>query len=119
MAKRNSFLERQQNEKNFYFDVGVQYGRQQIIDAMSLALHDPDVMQKDTFGKTRLLKLVNAIGDYIDRFQPAWEKRDDTDYYRAKLDAALSDAYGVELHDSFERRYEYSPEYNYTKGKWK
>lgn len=119
MAKRNSFLDRQQYEKGFYFDVGVRYGRQQIIDMMSLALHDPKVMGKDTFGKKRLLKVVNAIGDYIDQFQPAWEKRDETDYCREKLDAALSDAYGVELHDSFEKRYEFSPQYNYQKGKWK
>lgn len=43
-------------------------GRQQIMDMMSLTLNDPDIMDKDTFGKERLLKIVNAIGKYIDVF---------------------------------------------------
>ena len=37
----------------------------------------------------------------------------------AKLDDALVDAYGEEMHDSFLKRYEYLLEYDYKKGKWK
>lgn len=119
MAKKNSFLEKQHQEKMFYLDVGVRFGRQQILDMMSLALRDPSIMGKDTFGKERLLKLVKAIGEYIDKYQPAWEKKDETDYYRAKLDAALAEAYGAGMHDTFMERYEFSPEFDYVKGKWK
>ena len=86
---------------------------------MSLVLRDPEIMGKDIFGKERLLKVVQGVGEYIDKYQPAWEKKDETDYYRAKLDAALADAYGEELHDSFTQRYDYAPEFDYTKGKWK
>lgn len=94
-------------------------GRQQIIDCMTLALRDPDIMKKDIFGKDRLLAVVNGIGKYIDKFQPAWEKDVETDYYRAKLDAALAEAYGDGLHDSFLKRYEFAPKFDYKKGKWK
>lgn len=86
---------------------------------VSLVLRDPSIMGKDTFGKDRLLKVVKGIGDYIDKYQPAWNKTDETDYYRAKLDAALAEAYGDGLHDSFLQRYEFAPEYDYMKGKWK
>ena len=86
---------------------------------MSLVLRDPEIMGKDIFGKERLLKVVQGVGEYIDKYQPAWEKKDETDYYRAKLDAALADAYGEELHDSFTQRYDYAPDFDYTKGKWK
>jgi hypothetical protein len=119
MAKKNAFLERQQYEKHFYLDVGVRMGRQQILDMMSIALHDPKVMGKDTFGKKRLLRLVNAIGENIDKYQPAWEKKDETDYYRDKMDAVLAEVYGADMHDTFMKRYEYSPEFDYVKGKWK
>ena len=86
---------------------------------LSLALRDPDIMGKDTFGGTRLLKVIQGISDYIDVYQKAWEKDDETDYYRAKLDDALVQAYGDDLHDSFLKRYEFAPEYDYKKGKWK
>lgn len=118
MKKPNAYLQRQQELQKAFLDAGVQCGRQQIIDMVSLVLRDPAIMGKDTFGKDRLLKVVMGIGDYIDKFQPAWEKQDETDYYRAKLDAALAEAYGEGLHDSFAKRYEYCPEYNYQTGRW-
>lgn len=116
---KNDFLARQAATQMAYFTAGLRMGRQQIIDMVSLVLRDPDIMGKDTFGKDRLLKVVKGIGEYIDAYQKAWEKDDETDYYRAKLDEALANAYGEKLHDSFHRRYEYAPEFDYMKGKWK
>lgn len=118
MAK-NDFLAKQQALQRACFDAGLRSGRQQIIDMVSLVLRDPDIMGKDTFGKDRLLKVVKGIGDYIDKYSEAWQKTDDTDYYRVKLDAALAEAYGDGMHDSFLQRYEFAPEYDYMKGKWK
>lgn len=117
MAK-SDFLQRQRVIQQGFFNAGLQSGRQQIIDMMTLVLRDPDIMGKDTFGKDRLLKVINGIGEYIDTFQKAWEKDDETDYYRTKMDQALAEAYGEELADSFLKRYEFAPEYDYTKGKW-
>lgn len=118
MAKRD-FMARQREMQRTYLDVGLQCGRQQILDMMSLVLRDPEIMGKDIFGKDRLLKVVKGIGECIDKYQPAWERSDDADYYQKKLDDALAEAYGEELHDSFHKRYEYAPEYDYTKGRWK
>lgn len=116
---KNDFLARQAALQKAFLDTGVQCGRQQIIDMVSLVLRDPEIMGKDTFGKERLLKVVKGIGDYIDKYYLAWQKHDDTDYWRVKLDAALAEAYGEELHDSFLQRYEFAPEFDYMKGKWK
>lgn len=116
---KNDFLARQKALQQACFHAGLQSGRQQIMDMMTLVLRDPDIMGKDTFGKDRLTKVVKGIGEYIDKYQPAWEKSDDTDYYQKKLDSALAEAYGEELHDSFYKRYEFAPEYDYTKGRWK
>lgn len=116
---KNGFLERQRIERQAYFDAGLQMGRQQILDCMSIVLNDQEIMGKDTFGRDRLLKVVNGIGEYIDVFQKAWERDDETDYYRVKLDEHLARIYGVELHDTFSKRYEYCSDYDYMKGKWK
>ena len=119
MAKQNSYLAKQAAVNHGYFTAGLQSGRQQILDLVSLVLRDPAIMGKDIFGKDRLLKVVNGVGEYIDLYQKAWERDDETDYYRAKLDAALAEAYGEGLHDSFLQRYEFAPEFDYKKGKWK
>lgn len=118
MAK-NDFLAKQRAAQRGFFEAGLQSGRQQIIDMVSLVLRDADIMGKDTFGKDRLLRVVKGIKDYIDIYQKAWEKDDETDYYRARLDDALAEAYGEDLHDSFLERYKYAPEFDYMKGKWK
>ena len=116
---KNDFLARQKALQRACFEAGLQSGRQQILDMMSLVLRDQDIMGKDTFGKDRLLKVVKGVGEYIDKFQSAWEKNDETDYYRAKLDEALAEAYGDSLADSFLKRYEYAPEFCYKTGRWK
>ena len=118
MAK-NQFLEKQRIANQAYFDAGLQTGRQQIIDMMSIVLNDPKYVKKDVFGKDRLLVVVKGIGECIDLFQKAWERDNETDYYRDKLDAMLANIYGEGMHDSFMRRYEFAPEFDYTKGKWK
>lgn len=118
MAKKD-FLARQAETNRAFFTAGLQSGRQQIIDMLSLVLNDKEIMGKNTFGKDRLLKVVNGIGEYIDTYQKAWEKDDETDYYRAKLDEALAHVYGEGLHDTFLKRYEYAPEYCYKTGRWK
>lgn len=105
---KNGFLERLEEAK-----------RENFTDMLSLVLRDPEIMGKDIFGKDRLMKVVMGIGNYIDKYQPAWEKKDDTDYYRAKLDEALAEAYGESLHDSFLERYPYAPRFDYFKGRWK
>lgn len=117
--KNNSYLAKKEAMERACFDAGLRAGRQQILDMVSLVLRDPDIMGKDTFGKSRLLRVIQGVGEYIDLYQKAWERNDETDYYRAKLDDALAQAYGDDLHDSFLKRYEFAPEYDYKKGKWK
>lgn len=116
---KNDFMARQRAIQKEFFDTGVRCGRQQILDMMTLVLRDPDIMGKDTFGKERLVKVIEGIKEYIDTYNLAWQKDDETDYYRAKMDEALEKAYGEKLHDSFLERYEFAPEFDYKKGRWK
>lgn len=116
---KNGFLERQRIERQAYFDAGLQMGRQQTLDGMSVVLNDPSIMKKDVFGKDRLLAVVKGIGQFIDTYEKAWQKDDEADYYQTKLDAELARIYGVGMHDTFHTRYEYCCDYDYVKGKWK
>lgn len=118
MAK-NAYLEKQRIANQAHFDAGLQMGRQQILDGLSIVLNDPEIMEKDVFGKKRLLIVVNGIGKFIDTYQKAWERDDETDYYRAKMDENLARIYGEGMHDTFGKRYEYCCDFDYVKGKWK
>lgn len=118
MAK-NDFLARQKARDRMMLEIGLQCGRQQIIDMMSLVLRNPKYVDRDTFGKGRLMRVVEGIGDYLDKYEPAFQKNDESDYYQKRLDDELAEAYGEELHDSFHKRYEFAPEFDYTKGRWK
>ena len=116
---KNGYLAQRDADRRAFFEAGLQSGRQQIIDLVSLVLRDPNIMGKDTFGGARLIKVVKGISDYIDEYNLAWQKHDDTDYWQKRLDDCLAEAYGEKLHDSFHERYPFAPEYDYVKGKWK
>ena len=118
MAK-NAYLAKLEAERKAYFRAGLETGRQQIIDMMCCVLHDPDYMGKDTFGKDRLLKVVKGLGDYLDKFDPAFQASDEADYYQDLLDRHLVDCFGKGMADSFSVRYQYCLEYDYKKGRWK
>ena len=104
MGGKNDFLAKQRAMQQAFFEAGLASGRQQIMDMMSLVLNDKEIMGKDTFGKDRLVKVIKGIGEYIDKYQPAWEKSDEADYYQKKMDASLASIYGESLHDSFYER---------------
>ena len=116
---KNDYLARRDADRKGFFRAGEQTGRQVILDMMVLALRDPEIMGKDTFGKDRLMKVIKGIEHYLDVFDQAFQATDETDYWRAKLDAMLADAFGEKLHDTFLKRYEFAKEYDYMKGKWK
>lgn len=71
---KNSFIERQRIERQAYFDAGLQMGRQQILDGLSVVLNDPAIMRKDVFGKDRLLTVVKGIGEFIDAYERLGKK---------------------------------------------
>ena len=116
---KNGFLERQRIERQAYFDAGLQMGRQQILDGLSVVLNNPEIMRKDVFGKDRLLAVVKGIGEFIDTYEKAWQKDDEADYWQVKLDEILAKIYGEGMHDTFHARYEYCKEFDYVRGRWK
>ena len=76
MTGKNKYLAERDAMRRGFFEAGLESGRQQIIDMVSLVLRDPDIMGKDTFGGARLLKIVKGIGEYIDTYEKAWQKDD-------------------------------------------
>ena len=61
MKKPNAYLQKRESEKQTFLDVGEQFGMQKMWDYVQIALHDPEVMGRDTFGENRLCKLFDAF----------------------------------------------------------
>ena len=119
---RNDFLARQRQREQEVFDAGLRIGRQQMCDYITLALRDPAVMGKDTFGGKRIVAVLKAASKMMDGFSPAFDKCDEADYYQEKLDRLLREAYGDEIKEgffAFHERYECVKKQDYVTGKWK
>ena len=112
MAK-NQYLAQRDADRQKFFVAGCDTTAQQMFDMMCLALHDPEVMGKDTFGAERLKKLHKAIYDYESKYHEAWIGTQESDWYQEKLDAALRSIFG-EI-EPFNERYPYQKEWNYNK----
>ena len=70
MAK-NDYQARLKAMRDGYFQAGLESGRQQILDMLTLVLRNPKYMKKDIFGKDRLMEVVKGIGEQIDIYQLA------------------------------------------------
>lgn len=109
----NAYLEKQNSMKQDCFVAGCDITAQQMFDMMCLALHDPAVMGKDTFGADRLKKVHDAMYEYEGKFREAWMHTEESDYYQEKLDALLREIFGEV--DSFQKRYPLCKKWNYMK----
>ena len=119
---KNDFLSRQRKREQEVFDAGLRIGRQQMCDYITLALRDPEVMKKDTFGGKRIVEVLQAVSKLMDEFSSAFDKCDEADYYQEKLDRLLREAYGDEIKEgffAFHDRYECVKKQDYVTGKWK
>ena len=93
--------------------IGIDIGRQQVIDMLCYVLNDKEIMGKDIFGKKRIPKVVGGIIHYLENvFTVAWGQDPETRNQRKKLDEGLYAIVGEENFAPFPERYEYIKECN-------
>lgn len=93
----NGYLAKRDALNQVLLDVGMECGKQQIIDYMTIALRDPDVVGSDIFGKERILKVFAAIEALDKEFADAYTVKVEADHLQEKLDRMLREVYGDEL----------------------
>ncbi len=85
----NGYLKKRNEINQSFLDAGEQLGVQKMWDYMQLALRDPKVMGKDTFGPERLKKLFKAMQELASEYHTAFTDDKEADYYQEKLDKQL------------------------------
>ena len=60
---KNNYLQRRRDEQQVFLDVGERMGIQKTCDYIQIALRDPEVMGKGTFGRARIEKLFRRVAE--------------------------------------------------------
>lgn len=117
MAKKSAYKEKMDAINQKMLEVGMDTGFQKAWDLLQIALRDPKVMGKDTFGKERIKKIFWAMKDLERELGKAWSptKYNDADVCQRDLDALLGEIWGKEL-CPFHERYPYIKKPDYSKG---
>lgn len=98
MAKKNKVVHQIVQANKAMLDIGVQSGKQQIVDCLSLALHDPEVMGKgNTFGRARIERVLAGIMKYDAKYAECYSGGKGSAARQAELDEELKKVWGPEL----------------------
>lgn len=109
---KNNYAQRRKEEKQALLDIGVGVGIQMMADFMSIALNDPEAVDKDIFGTNRLQKVLRRTSELHNTFIAAFGTGDEADYFREKLDQRLKQIYG-DMAVPFEERYPHLKQIRY------
>ena len=102
---KNAYAQKIKTKREIKEFILKQWICQVCLDAMSLALNDPEVMGKDTFGKERLTRLGEGFNKYFDQIYPALTKNEKASYLRTKVDQRLRQILGDDFL-TWDKRYE-------------
>lgn len=114
MAGKNEYLQKRDERDRQMLLAGMNLGMQAATDYMQIALRNPKVMKKDTFGRGRIDKILREIMELDDKFSKAYSADVDADYYQEKMDALLREIWGDDLLP-FAERYPGLKKHGYNK----
>lgn len=107
-STKTEFRTGQDNDASLALQVGLEMGRQQMLDMIFAVLSDKGIMKKDVFGSTRLVRVVDGLKYYIDEVYPdILGDNQNTQKQREDLDALLLSRVGKDLFAPFPERYPY------------
>lgn len=111
-----TYLDKKKEREQTLLDIGVACGKQQMLDYMSIALWDPDVVVRDIFGRKRIDRLTLKLMELDAQFSEAYTVNKEADYLQEKLDQNLRELYGDEL-IPFSERQPYVKQMGYKKSR--
>lgn len=94
MGNKNHYIAQQRSMQQDCIDLGEKFGIQKMWDYLCIALHDPKVMGKDTFGEKRLERLFEALQRLANEYSVAFSQEKEADYYQDLMYRQLRDIYG-------------------------
>lgn len=102
---KNEYAKQIQARKKLEAEIYQRWSTQLCMDVMTLALNDPEIMGKDTFGRERLTRLNEGFNRIYDEAAIALTTRPEASYARAKIDERLMRINGEDFSPWSDRYY--------------
>ena len=112
----NDFLKRRDERDRQMLAHGISLGMQLTSDFFQIALRDPEVMGKDTFGRARIEKIVRKTMELDDYFHLAFSDHVEAERYQEEMDWLLREIWKDDL-IPFQDRYDKLKKTKYDKPK--
>jgi hypothetical protein len=93
----NNYIKQRHERDREMFAAGLNMGMQIVADYFQIALRDPDVMGKDTFGRNRIERINNKTLELDDYFNPAFSDDVEAERYQEEMDRLLREIWGKDL----------------------
>lgn len=113
---KNDLLKRQEARERQVFAAGLRMGMQIAGDYFQIALRDPEVVGKDTFGRGRIEKIVQKTMELDDYFSSAFSDHVEAERYQEEMDRLLREIWEDDL-IPFNERYDTVKTIKYNKPK--
>lgn len=101
---RNGYLEKKAAKDQALIEAGVQCGKQQMVDYLTLVLRNSTYVGKDIHGRERIEKIIAGLYHYEKKYQNAYTKHKEADVAQAHLDEELKEVWGDDLVPFAERQ---------------
>lgn len=116
MGSKNDLIKQLKERDRKTFSAGLYMGMQIAADYFQIALRDPSVMGKDTFGRKRIEKINEKTMELDDYFNTAFSSHVEAERYQEEMDRLLREIYGDDL-VPFNERYPNLKNIKYDKPK--
>jgi hypothetical protein len=93
----NNYIKQRHERDREMLAAGLNMGMQIVADYFQIALRDPDVMGKDTFGRNRIERINNKTLELDDYFNPAFSDDVEAERYQEEMDRLLREIWGKDL----------------------
>ena len=93
----NGYLTKKAAFNQALLDIGMESGKQQIMDYLTIALRDPDVVKDDIFGRKRIDKVFAKIEALDKEYADAYTTKAEADVLQERLDRKLREVYRDKL----------------------
>lgn len=101
---RNGYLEKKAAKDQALIEAGVQCGKQQMVDYLTLVLRNPTYVGKDIHGRERIEKIIAGLYHYENKYKDAYTKHKEADVAQEHLDEELKEVWGDDLVPFAERQ---------------
>ncbi len=101
---RNGYLEKKAAKDQALIEAGVQCGKQQMVDYLTLVLRNPTYVSKDIHGRERIEKIIAGLYYYENKYKDAYTKHKEADVAQTHLDEELKEVWGDDLVPFAERQ---------------